>query len=177
MLGYPLVIKPDAQGSSLGVAVVERPESLVQAVDAAAAYDGLVLAEPQVFGREFTVALLGERALPIIEIITPEPVFSYDGKYSSSLTEHRFDFELSSRTRLDVLRASLEATRALGTRGLVRVDLLTGHDERVWVLEVNTIPGLTPRSLAPLAAQRAGMSMSALCDELVRQCLATTGVV
>jgi D-alanine-D-alanine ligase len=170
-LDYPLVLKPDAQGSSLGLVVVDGPEALGDAVDTAGAYDGLVLAEPQVRGREFTVAVLGERTLPILEIIAPERVFSYDAKYASTLTETRFDFELATATRVQLLQAAAGAAGALDTRGLVRVDLIVGTDDRVWVLEVNTIPGMTPRSLAPLAAARAGLSMDALCDELLRMCL------
>ncbi|MEX2114483.1 MAG: D-alanine--D-alanine ligase [Pirellulales bacterium] len=168
-LGYPLVLKPDAQGSSLGVAVVESSASLLDAVDTAGAYDGMVLAEPQVVGREFTIAVLGERTLPILEIVSPERVFSYDAKYVSSQTQYCFDFELATSLRARLLIAAAGAARALGTRGLVRVDLLLGPDERAWVLEVNTTPGMTARSLAPLAAERAGLPMIALCEELLRQ--------
>ncbi len=175
-LGYPLIIKPDAQGSSLGIAVVDGPEALAGAIAAANRFDSLVIAEPRVLGREFTIAVLDERALPIIEIVTPERVFSYEAKYASSLTEYRFDFELDTPKRVELLHAAVGATKALGTRGLARVDLMIGHDGRVWVLEVNTVPGMTPRSLAPLAAQRAGLPMAALCDELVRQSLTTAGV-
>jgi D-alanine-D-alanine ligase len=134
------------------------------------------MAEPRVLGREFTIAVLEDRALPIIEIITPERVFSYEAKYASSLTEYRFDFELDTRKRVELLHAAVAATRALDTRGLARVDLMIGHDGRVWVLEVNTIPGMTERSLAPLAAQRAGIPMAVLCEQLVRQCLTMASV-
>ncbi len=170
-LGYPLVLKPDAQGSSLGVVVVDGPKPIGDAVQTAGAFDGLVIAEPQVRGREFTVAVLSERTLPILEIVSPDGVFSYDAKYASTLTEYRFDFELATATRVQLLQAATGAARALDTRGLVRVDLIVGADDCVWVLEVNTIPGMTPRSLAPLAAARAGLPMDALCDELLRQCL------
>jgi len=156
--------------------VVDGPEALGEAVDTAGVYDGLVIAEPQVRGREFTIAVLGERTLPILEIVSPERVFSYDAKYASSLTEYRFDFELATDTRAQLLSAAAGAARALGTTGLVRVDLIVGSDDCVWVLEVNAIPGMTPRSLAPLAAARAGLPMGALCDELLRQCLSLAEV-
>jgi D-alanine-D-alanine ligase len=175
-LGYPLVVKPDAQGSSLGVAIAENSRQLLDAIDTAGVYDGLAIAEPQVIGREFTVAVLGERTLPIIEVVSPEPTFSYHAKYASEQTQYRFDFELSTRLRAELLYAAAGAARALGTTGLVRVDLMVGNDDGVWVLEVNTIPGMTPRSLAPLAAARAGLPMTALCDELLRECLATMEV-
>jgi D-alanine-D-alanine ligase len=175
-LGYPLVIKPDAQGSSLGVSIVEGPQALAGAIEAAGRFDSLVIAEPRVLGREFTIAVLDDRALPIIEIITPERVFSYEAKYASSLTEYRFDFELDTRKRVELLHAAVAATRALDTRGLARVDVMVGHDGRVWVLEVNTVPGMTERSLAPLAAQRGGLPMAALCEQLVAQCLTMASV-
>jgi D-alanine-D-alanine ligase len=175
-LGYPLIVKPDAEGSSLGVALVETPSALQPAVDAAAAYGSRVLVEPRLHGREFTIALVGERALPIIEIVTPEPTFSYEAKYISSLTEHRFDFDLDTRTRVELLHAAVGAARAIGTRGLARVDLIAGRDGGARVLEVNTVPGLTPHSLAPLAAERAGWSMPVLCHGLLRECLAGVGV-
>lgn len=175
-LGYPMIVKPDSQGSSLGVTVVDLPEDLASSIAAAGRYDAMVLAESLVRGREFTIAVLGDRALPMIEIVSPERVFSYEAKYQSSLTEYRFDFELPTRQRAELLHAAVAGTQALGTRGLVRVDLMVGHDGRVWVLEVNTIPGMTVRSLAPQAAERVGLGMAALCDLMVRECLSPVGV-
>lgn len=175
-IGFPLVVKPDAQGSSLGVCVARAAEELPGAIAAAAEFDSIVLVEPFVQGREFTVAVLGDRALPMIEIVSPEPLFSYDAKYASVQTEYRFDFELPTRTRVELLHAAVGACRALGTRGLARVDLMVGNDAQVNVLEVNTVPGMTERSLAPLAAQRAGWPMARLCDDLVRECLFTAEV-
>jgi D-alanine-D-alanine ligase len=173
-LGYPLIIKPDGQGSSIGLSLVEQPSVLARAIELARRDDPTCIAESFVRGREFTVAVLDNHALPPIEIVTPERVFSYDAKYSSSLTEYRFDFELADGRREELLHAAVAASEALGTSALVRVDVMLDHDGRVWVLEVNTIPGLTPRSLAPRAAARAGLDMAALCELLVRQCLATS---
>jgi D-alanine-D-alanine ligase len=175
-LGYPLVIKPDCQGSSLGLAIIDAPDDLAPALGEALKYDGVALAEPLVRGREFTVAVLDQRSMPLIEIVSPERVFSYEAKYHSSLTEYRFDFDLPAKQRAELLHAAVAAAGALGTCGLARVDLMLGHDGGIWVLEVNTVPGLTERSLAPQAALRAGLDMAALCDLLVRQCLTTAGV-
>jgi D-alanine-D-alanine ligase len=174
-LGYPLVVKPDDQGSSVGVAIAAESAELPQALAEARTYGGACLAEPFVQGREFTVAMLDDRPLPLIEIVTPEQVFSYDAKYHSSLTEYRFDFQLSSELRTRIERAATGAALALGTHGLSRVDLMLGHDSAVWVLEVNTIPGMTVRSLAPLAAARAGIDMPELCALLVRRSLTLAG--
>ena len=174
-LGYPLIVKPDGQGSSLGIAVAENADDLPRSVAEALSRDDACLAEPLIRGREFTVAVLNDRALPIIEIVTPERVFSYDAKYHSSLTEYRFDFELPTPLRTEILHAAVAAALALDTRGLVRVDLFVDHAGQVWVLELNTTPGMTARSLAPQAARRAGLDLPALCDGLVRQCLKTAG--
>jgi D-alanine-D-alanine ligase len=175
-LGYPLIIKPDSQGSSLGVSIVDSAERLPEGIRTAGRYDRALVAESLVTGREFTAAVLGDRPFPLLEILTPERFFSFDAKYQSSLTEYRFDFMLPARNRAELLHAAVAAAQALGTRGLVRVDLMLGHDGRAWVLEVNTSPGMTSRSLAPQAAARAGLDMAALVDLLVRDCLAFAGV-
>ena len=175
-LGYPLIVKPDAQGSSLGITLVSLPKELNAAILAAERFDKQCLIEPYVVGREFTVALLDEQVLPPIEIISPERVFSYQAKYREP--GHRVSFRVRTRragARRDVGGRSRRRPSA-GRRGPVRVDLIVDNDDRVWVLELNTVPGMTARSLAPLAAARAGLDMTALCDLLVRQCLSHSGV-
>jgi D-alanine-D-alanine ligase len=175
-LGYPLIVKPDNQGSSLGITIVSSPAELSAAIAAAERFDEHCLIEPYVPGREFTVALVDDRELPPIEIVTPERVFSYQAKYQSAATEYRFEFDLAETAREEIMHAAVAAGRALGAAGLSRVDLMLGDDGRVWVLELNTVPGMTARSLAPLAAAHADLDMSALCDLLVRRCLSPSGV-
>lgn len=175
-LGYPVVLKPDDQGSSIGVTIARDSADLPIALAKSRRFGGNVIAEPLIVGREFTVAMLDDRPLPLIEIVSPEPVFSYDAKYNSSLTEYKFDFALDDDSRSAIDAAAIGAVRALGVTGLARVDVMLGRDAAPWVLEVNTIPGMTARSLAPLAAARAGLDMAALCDHLVKRCLAAAGV-
>lgn len=175
-LGYPVIIKPDDQGSSVGVAMAEESSALALAVAEARTFGGNCLAEPLIRGREFTVAMLDDRPLPLVEIVSPEPVFSYDAKYHSSLTEYLFEFELARDTREAIGSAAIGAVRAVGAQGLSRVDVLLDAGQAVWVLEVNTVPGMTVRSLAPLAAARAGIGMPELCTLLVRRCLALAEV-
>jgi D-alanine-D-alanine ligase len=176
-LGYPLIVKPDDQGSSVGVAIARESGELAHALAEARTFGGGCLAEPFVRGREFTVGMLDDRALPLIEIVTPEQVFSYDAKYHSSLTEYRFDFHLAAEAGERIVQAAVGAVHALGMQGLSRVDVMLGGDDRAWVLEVNAIPGLTVRSLAPLAAARAGIDMPELCELLVRRCLTMAGAL
>lgn len=175
-LGYPLVLKPDDQGSSVGVTIARDSAELPIALAKSRRFGGSVLAETLVIGREFTVAMLDDRPLPLIEIVSPEPVFSYDAKYNSSLTEYKFDFALDDASRGAIEQAAIGAVRALGATGLTRVDVMLDRQAFPWVLEVNTIPGMTARSLAPLAAARAGLEMPSLCDHLVKRCLAAAGV-
>ncbi len=175
-LGYPVILKPDDQGSSVGVALARDSAELPQALAEARTYGGHCLAEPFVRGREFTVAMLDRLSLPTIEIIAPDAVFTYDAKYHSSLTEYRFDFDLAPSVRDRLQRSAVAAVDALGVQGLSRVDFMLGNDGIPQVLEVNTIPGMTVRSLAPLAAARAGMDMPELCEMLVRRCLAPAAV-
>ena len=174
-LGFPLIVKPDCQGSSIGITAVRAPDGLAAAILHARQYDEVCLIEPLVAGREFTVALLDDRPLPTIEIVAPDSIFSYAAKYESALTEYRFDFALPATARAQIAAAAVGAGRALGTRGLARVDLVRSHWGHVSVLEVNTVPGLTERSLAPQAAARAGVSISQLCEWMVRQCLTPVG--
>lgn len=170
-LGYPLVVKPDSQGSSLGVSIVHRPEELAAALAQAWALDPFAVAEEFIAGRELTVALLDGRALPVLEIVTPRAFFDYEAKYSAADTLEQFPADLSPETLAQVERAALAAARALGTRGLVRVDLILDSAGRPWVLEVNTTPGMTDHSLVPKAARLVGIDMPVLCDLVARSAL------
>jgi D-alanine-D-alanine ligase len=170
-LAYPLVIKPRCQGSSLGVALVKLPDELGSALACAAEFDGELLAEPFIAGREFTVALLDRTPLPMIEVISPQSVFDYEAKYFSNSTRYEFEIELPRGVAGRIYRAAIDAAEALNTAGLVRVDLLLDQHNGVWVLEVNTIPGMTDHSMAPRAAAAAGIELPALVDWMVRDAL------
>lgn len=174
-LGYPLVVKPDGQGSSLGVLRVERPEQLAGAVRHAGEYDAFCLVEPFKAAREFTVAVWDDRPLPTIEIVTPRRWFDYDAKYAAPTTQYLLDPPLPADAARRITDVALAAAAALGTTGMVRVDLLMAEDGRPVVLEVNTTPGMTSHSLVPMAARHAGLDMPELCDQLFRQALAAAG--
>ena len=168
-LGLPFILKPDGQGSSLGVSCVRRAEQLAGALADCQAYDSQGLAERFIAGREFTVAVLDHTALPMLEIVSAAGLFTYESKYHSGTTEYRFEIDLPPHVMEQIQAVAVRAAAALGTAGLVRVDVMLDSDHQPWVLEVNTVPGMTERSLAPKAAARAGLNMAALCDFLVRQ--------
>lgn len=171
-LGFPIVIKPDSLGSSLGVFQVASEASIGGALAGVRKFDSFAIAERWIEGREFTVALLDRQVLPPIEIFTPHAFFDYAAKYEAVTTEYRFEFRLGADARERLQEVAVRAADALGTRGLCRVDLRLDAADEPWVLEVNTVPGMTSHSLAPLAAAQAGLDMPALCDHLVRACLA-----
>ncbi len=170
-LGYPLVVKPDGQGSSLGVSIVRRAEELAAATFQSQRFDPFVVAERFVPGREFTVGLIDHEPLPAIEIVHDREFFDYDAKYESARTKYRLTADLQSRLEVRITDVAVAAADALGMRGASRVDLRLDDQGRPWVLEVNAVPGLTEHSLLPMAAAAAGMSMDALCERMLRSAL------
>ncbi len=171
-LGYPVVVKPDAQGSSLGVGFAADAGELDACIDAAHCYGARMLAEPWIDGREFTVAVLGREPLPILEIATPRGLFDFEAKYRCTATEYRFETGLPPEIADRVRGIASASAEALGTAGLARVDLMLSRAGNPWVLEVNTVPGMTEHSLAPMAAERAGLTFADLCDWMLYDSLA-----
>jgi len=170
-LGLPLVIKPVVGGSSVGITIVRRPEKLREAVEAGWEHDPAVLLEAYIQGVEITGGVIGNdtlEALPLIEII-PDPnreFFDYTAKYTPGVTEEicpaRIDAELTAAAQ----RLALEAHRTLFCRGYSRTDMMVRGRE-VFILETNTIPGMTATSLLPRAARAAGLSFTRLLDRLI----------
>jgi D-alanine-D-alanine ligase len=166
-IGPALVVKPVADGSSIGVGMADSPASLLAAARKVWQDGASALVERRVAGREFTVGVLGEAALPVIEIRTPGGWYDYHYKYVSSETQYVFDHGLAEAREARVVEVALKAHRALGCRDLSRVDLMLPEGGEPQVLEVNTIPGFTGHSLVPKAAAHAGISFPRLCERIV----------
>ncbi len=166
-IGYPLVVKPDAQGSSLGVSLCHSPDDLAEAQSRAFHFGPYALLETMVPGAEWTVAVMDDEVLPAIQIRTPRGFFDYDAKYHDDQTEYLFEFDEPAELVRGVQNAAFRAARALGTSGIARVDLRVDSWGQAWVLEINTIPGLTSHSLVPKAAARAGIGFSELCEAML----------
>jgi D-alanine-D-alanine ligase len=170
-LGAATVVKPVSEGSSLGMSICRSEEELLEGIASAFQYDREVMVEAYVNGREVTCGVLGNRtleALPLIEIV-PNPeyaFFDYQAKYTPGATKEICPAPLSSALTDKVQCCAKEAHRALKCRTWSRTDMIIA-DEEVFLLETNTIPGMTETSLVPLAARTAGMSMSRLVDKLV----------
>lgn len=166
-LHWPVVVKPARQGSSVGVVRVERREDLAAACAEAGRYDEWLLVEEWIAGRELTVAVLEGRALPVIEIRPRTGWFDYRAKYEKGQTEYLVPAPLDEEVRRRAEALAVEAQSCLGCRDLVRVDMMLDKEGRLFVLEVNTIPGFTETSLVPKAARAAGWSFERLCMRLV----------
>ncbi|MEI7612392.1 MAG: D-alanine--D-alanine ligase [Betaproteobacteria bacterium] len=171
-LGLPIFVKPDNEGSSIGVSLVKQSGGLENAYHVAAKHDALVLAERGIMGGEYTVAILGEgenmQALPIIKIEPATEFYDYEAKYLRDDTAYRCPCGLPEARELELRTQALEAFRALGCRGWGRVDFLMDEAGKAYFLEVNTSPGMTDHSLVPMAARVAGISY----DQLVVRVLA-----
>ncbi|WP_371868563.1 D-alanine--D-alanine ligase [Telluria aromaticivorans] len=171
-LGLPLIVKPPLEGSTIGITKVNVAEELKAAVELAAGFDEVVLAEEFVTGREFTVAVLGQgataRALPIVEIVAPEGNYDYQNKYFTDTTQYHCPAPLDAVLTEEIQRHAVNAYRALGCEGWGRVDVLVREsDMRPFLLEVNTSPGMTSHSLVPMAARAVGISYEDLCIEIL----------
>lgn len=170
-LGFPLVVKPDTQGSSLGVSIVRQGGDLPAAIARCFHYDSFGLLEQALVGSEWTVGLIDDRALPAIRIETSRAFFDYEAKYEDDETRYQFDYDVPSEQVDLIVQTARNACAALGTSGLARVDLILDQLGTPYVLEVNTVPGLTDHSLVPKAAARLGMSLTDLCQECVQSAL------
>ena len=167
-LGLPLVIKPNSQGSSIGLSIIDKEEDLSGAAALAFSFDDTIIIEEYIRGREMTVGILAERALPVIEIIPKKLFFDYEAKYQAGLTEYVVPAELEENIARGVMEAGIAAHKFLGCFGSSRVDMILGNDSRPYVLEVNTIPGLTYTSLLPKAAKCVGIEFGELCLKLIK---------
>lgn len=163
----PWVVKPASQGSALGIGVVARSSQWVRALRQAWALEPEALVEPFVAGSEVTVAILGEKTLPVVEIIPAHAFYDFHSKYAPGGSRHLIPTRLSRAQEEKAARLALKAFQAIGGRHLGRVDLRIDPRGRPWVLEINTLPGFTPTSLYPEAARAAGINFDALILDLL----------
>ena len=157
-LGLPLFVKPANEGSSIGISKVKRRSDLPAAFAAAAKFDSVVLAERFLSGGEYTVGILGSRALPVIRIVPATEFYDYASKYLRDDTEYRIPSGLSSDEEQALQQLAQRAFAVLGGRGWGRVDMMLDAAGKPYVLEINTSPGMTDHSLVPMAARAAGIS-------------------
>jgi D-alanine-D-alanine ligase len=162
--GFPCVVKPMCEGSSVGVAICKSFEELVPAVERALCFDDEILIERFVSGKEVSVAILDDRALGAVEIAPRDGFYDYGNKYTRGATDYFVPPRISPERYRGVMAQALRAHTALGCRGATRVDMIVSDSGNEFVLEVNTVPGLTPTSLLPKIADAAGISFGELCE-------------
>lgn len=170
LIGLPLVVKPSRQGSSVGIHVVTEAHQLEPAVRDAAKYDTEVMIERYAKGRELTVGILGDQALPPVEIRPKKGIYDYHSKYTPGMTEYLCPAPLDEETVAQMQAYALRAFKVLKLSGYARIDFILAR-EQLWCLEANTLPGMTATSLLPKAAAAAGLTYPDLCERIVRQVL------
>ncbi|MDX2227123.1 MAG: D-alanine--D-alanine ligase [Verrucomicrobiae bacterium] len=176
-LRIPVVIKPPLEGSSIGIEIVREPGQWAEAYARALTHDTRLLVETFEAGRELTVGILGGEVLPTIEIVPKTEFYNFENKYTQGKSEYRVPAGLEPAVQQEVNRQARLAFGSIGPKGVYgRVDLILGTDGRVWVLEVNTIPGMTQTSLLPKAAAAAGIDFSGLCLRILELSLRARGV-
>jgi D-alanine-D-alanine ligase len=170
-LGFPVVVKPSKQGSTVGLTVVKDPADLQAAIDEAFQFDDEVMIEQFIAGRELTVGILGNEALPVGEIIPKHEIYDYECKYTAGMADERFPADLSPSETATIQDLARKAFDALKLRGYARIDFRMATDGTFYCLEANTLPGMTELSLIPQAAAAAGIGFAELCERIVRLAL------
>lgn len=172
-LGYPLIVKPNGQGSTVGLTLVGKPDALAAAIELAGTFDSAVMLERYIPGRELTVGILDDEPLAVGEIIPATgPVFDYAAKYQPGGAREIFPADLTPEQTARAQDLALRVHRALKLESYSRVDFRMDPDGGIWCLEVNTLPGLTAGSLLPRAAAAVGIGFPELCERICRSALA-----
>jgi D-alanine-D-alanine ligase len=166
-LGWPVVVKPSKQGSTVGLTVVREQAALQPAIALALQYDDEVMIERFIPGRELTVAVLGTDALPVGEIFPRHDIYDYECKYTAGMAREEFPAQLTAHQAAAAQDQALRAFRALKLRGCARIDFRLDAQGAMYCLEANTLPGLTELSLVPQAAAARGLSFVQLCERIV----------
>ena len=170
-LGFPLMIKPAHEGSSVGMSKVADAGQLEAAWQEARKYDGLVIAEKWITGSEYTAAVLDGEPLPMIRLETPREFYDYDAKYKTGDTGYHIPCGLDEAKEREAQQIALQACEALGVSGWGRADLMMDEAGNFWLIEVNTVPGMTDHSLVPMAAKAKGIDFDELVYRILHQTL------
>ena len=167
---YPFVVKPSTEGSSIGVYIVEDRQSYLKAINENLKISNDIIIEQYIDGNEYTVALVGNIALPVIKLVPPGKFYDYEAKYNSNDTKYICPSELSDNVEEELKKISLKCFKVLNCKGWGRVDIILDSKNKPWIIELNTVPGMTKNSLVPMAAKQLNISF----DELVLKILDTS---
>ena len=161
-LGFPVIVKPAQEGSSIGMSKANSRDELAKALQIAADYDCDVYAEAWVTGKEYTVGVLNGEALPVIRLETPNSFYDYDAKYQATTTQYHCPCGLDEQQEQELQQLAVTACEIVGIKGWARVDVFIDAAGQSQLIEVNTVPGMTDHSLVPMAAKQAGIDFEAL---------------
>ncbi|MBI5417224.1 D-alanine--D-alanine ligase [Candidatus Poribacteria bacterium] len=167
-LNFPIVVKPSSQGSACGVNIVSNNKELKDALNCAFKLDDEALLEKYIPGRELTVAVLGDKVLPIVEIVPNKKFYDYEAKYTMGMSKHIVPAKLSKELTKKIQKIAYEAHKSLGCMDYSRVDIRLNEKNEPYILEVNTLPGMTDLSLFPDAARSAGISFPDLIEKILK---------
>jgi D-alanine-D-alanine ligase len=167
-----VVVKPNAEGSTVGLSVVKAGGDLRAAIELAARFDERVLVERFVPGRELTVTVLGHEALPLVEIVPDGGVYTYEAKYTKGKSRYECPARLPDDLAARIRETTVRVYDALGCEGYARIDYRLADDGSFWCLEANTVPGMTPLSLVPMSAKAAGLSFAELVERILELAIA-----
>jgi D-alanine-D-alanine ligase len=165
-LGWPVIVKPSRQGSSVGLTLVRTAQDLTAAVQLAARYDDEVMVEQFIPGRELTVGVLGDVPLPVGEIVPKHELFDYESKYTPGMSEETFPAKIATKLARQLQEYAVMAHRTLKLGGYSRIDFRVTPDDDIFCLEANSLPGMTRTSLFPQAGQAAGIAFPELCERI-----------
>ena len=169
-LGFPVIVKPAQEGSSIGMSKANSRDELVKALQVALAFNCDVYAESWVTGKEYTVAIINDQALPVIRLETPNAFYDYEAKYNATTTQYHCPAGLTEEQEQFVRNLAVTASQVIGVKGWARVDVFIDDLGQYQLIEINTVPGMTDHSLVPMAAKQAGIEF----DELVLRILETS---
>jgi D-alanine-D-alanine ligase len=169
--GFPCVVKPNDQGSTVGLTVVKEKKDLQKALECAQKFSRHILVEKFIPGRELTVGVLGDTPLPVVEIIPEHGIYDYECKYTHGKSNYVCPADIPEEKTKEIQSIGLRAFKALGCEDYARVDFRYGEDDRFYCLEVNTLPGMTDTSLVPKAAKALGIDFTALVDRITKLAL------
>ena len=170
-MGFPCIIKPNDQGSTVGLKLVKDESEVEEAIKVALQFSNKALIEKYIHGRELTVAILINKALPVLEIVPKSGLYDYHSKYTSGMSEYIVPAKISDEISKRAQALALSAFHSLACKGYARVDFRLSDDNELYCLEVNTLPGMTPLSLVPKAAKAVGISFEELIKRIIEQAL------
>ncbi|MFQ6676758.1 MAG: D-alanine--D-alanine ligase [Fidelibacterota bacterium] len=171
IIKYPCVVKPNSEGSTIGLTIVDHANQLEEAISAAHVYDNEIIIEDYIGGKELTVSVLDDEILPIVEIRPSHLFYDYECKYSKGMTEYYCPAELDEGLSDKIKETTIKIYKLLKCRHYGRVDFRLDNNNKFWFLEVNTLPGMTETSLVPKAAKAAGITFDKLIHNIIKQAL------